>query len=76
MRIFELRKLVPQEMQRARKMKMYNNYRGGQSEKSVAKKLAGEYNTKARVRADEDNYNEVNEWELYLFGECCILSEH
>ena len=47
---------------------MYNNYRGGQTEKSVAKKLAGEYNTKARVRADEEKFQEVNEWENYLYG--------
>ena len=70
MRIFELKKLATQEMQRAKKMKIYNNYRGGQPEKDVTRKLAGEYNTKARVRADEEKFQHVNEWESYLYGKC------
>ena len=68
MRIFELRKLATQEMQHTKKMSMYNKYRGGQAEKTVAKKLAGEYNTKARIRADEEKFSGVNDWESYLYG--------
>lgn len=63
-----MKKLATQEMQRARKTKLYNNYRGAMSEKGVVKKLTGEYNTKARVRAEDNKFTGINEWEHYLYG--------
>lgn len=73
-RIFELKKLATQEMQRAKKTKMYNQYRGNMTEHTVTKKLAEEYNTKARVQADEDLFSGVEDWEHYLQGK--LKSSH
>ena len=72
-RIFEVKKLVIQQIQKTRKMRMFNTYRQMMSEKAMVRVLLRDYNHLSRRKQDEADFSTVGEWEMFLLGEYTFL---
>ena len=72
-RIFEVKKLVIQQIQKTRKMRMFNTYRQMMSEKAMVRVLLRDYNQLSRRKQDEQDFGTVGEWEMFLLGESTFL---
>ena len=68
-RIFEVKKLVIQMIQKTRKLRMFNTYRQMMTEKGMIRTLLREYNQLSRCKQEEQDFNTVAEWEMFLLGE-------
>ena len=73
-RIFEVKKLVIQQIQKTRKMRMFNTYRQMMSEKAMVRVLLRDYNELSRRKQDEADFGTVGEWEMFLLGESTFLN--
>ena len=73
-RIFEVKKLVIQQIQKTRKMRMFNTYRQMMTEKAMVRVLLRDYNQVSRRKQEEQDFGTVGEWEMFLLGECTTLS--
>ena len=73
-RIFEVKKLVIQQIQKTRKIRMFNTYRQMMSEKAMVRVLLRDYNQLSRRKQDEQDFGTVGEWEMFLLGEYTFLS--
>ncbi|KAI0207561.1 hypothetical protein LSAT2_007772 [Lamellibrachia satsuma] len=68
-RIFEVKKLVIQMIQKTRKLRMFNTYRQMMTEKGMIRTLLREYNQLSRCKQEEQDFNTVAEWEMFLLDE-------
>ena len=70
-RIYELKKLHTQELQKSRKRHLHNLYKGFTSEKTMVRGLTTGYNENrcSRTKHKRDEFDSVEDWDNWLMGE-------
>ena len=68
-RVFEVKKLVIQMIQKTRKLRMFNTYRQMMSDRAMVRMLVRDYNQLSRHKQDEKDFSSVSDWEMFLLGE-------
>lgn len=67
-RLFELKKLATQELNRAKRLTVYNQYRGSITSKTILKTLMENYNEKSipRYRTAHSQFRDIRSWQDHL----------
>ena len=75
-RVFEVKKLVIQMIQKTRKLRMFNTYRQMMSDRAMVRMLVRDYNQLSRHKQDEHDFSSVADWEMFLLGESQLFLDN